>query len=136
MNRKNASSLPKGDHRDPYGYTCYDFVIYFVTVVEVWKIHDEKVLAVVELWLLPGAFVGVQSPWNPSAIVLNQPKLIKQMDQPLVPIGLDTFQHVFECRLIQSAWACYLGFILVELDLDVRPDEIVCVAESVQDNFT
>lgn len=51
------------------------------------------------------------------------------MDQSLVPIGLDAFQHVFERRLIQSAGACDLRLVLVELDLDVRPDEIVRVAE-------
>lgn len=100
-----------------------------VTVVEVWKIHDEEVLAVVELRFPPCAFVGIQSPCNPCAVILDQPKLIKQMDQSLVPIGLDAFQHVFERRLIQSAGACDLRLVLVELDLDVRPDEIVRVAE-------
>ena len=100
-----------------------------VTVVEVRKIHDEEVLAVVELRFPPCGFVGIQSPCNPCAVILNQPKLIKQMDQSLIPVGLDAFQHVFERRLIQSAGACDLRLVLVELDLDVRPDEIVRVAE-------
>ena len=47
------------------------------------------------------------------------------MDQSLIPIGLDAFQHVFERRLIQSAGACDLRLVLVELDLD----EIVREAE-------
>ena len=53
------------------------------------------------------------------------------MDQPLVPICLHAFQRVFERCFIQPSGTRDLGFVPVELDLDVRSDEIVRVAEGV-----
>ena len=104
-------------------------------IILVWQGHHEKVAGWVPFRLTREPFVSLKDARDPRPEILDVMKLVEDVDQGGVPIGLHAFHDLLQGRLVNAARIRDSHLVVEKLDLDVRANEIVAMAKGVENRL-
>lgn len=111
-------------------------VIYRVSIVLIRQSEHEEIAAWIENRLLVRTLIRLKDSWDACAEVLDVMQLVKDVDQSRVSVSLDAGHDLLQSSLIDSSGIGYLDPVVEEFDFDVRANEVIAMAESVEYGLT